>query len=58
MPIIPKDPTPEFGSNEFNSTQGITIANAFYKYFTRVPAGTLDKGEVEQIFNNEEADLS
>jgi len=58
MPIIPKVPTPEFGSEDFNSIQGVTITGAFAKVFARLPATTLSKLECEQIFNNQEASIT
>ncbi len=57
MPIIPKSPTPLFGADNFNSTQGSTIVGEFNKLFARLPGTSLDKGECEQMFNNEEASI-
>jgi len=55
MPIIPKSPTPVFGSDDFNSIQGVTIAGAFNKFFAANEFSTLSKAECEEMFNNEES---
>lgn len=55
MPILPRSPTPIFGADDFNSTQGVTIVGAFNKFFAANPASTLTKAECEQMFNNEES---
>lgn len=58
MPIIPQGTPPEFGDDDFNSTQGVTIVGAFNKLFARLPSTTLTKAECETIFNNEEATIT
>ncbi len=55
MPIIPIDPTPVFGADNFPSVEGFWLVGQFDKFFAANPASTLTKGEVEQFCNNEES---
>lgn len=53
MPIIPIDPTPVFGADNFPAVEGNWIVGQFDKFFAANPASTLTKTEVEEFCNNE-----
>jgi len=55
LPIVPIDPTPTLGSDNFPAVEGFWLVGQFDKFFAANGASTLTKAEVEQFCNNEES---